>query len=161
MFQKMFKAAADLIERKRRQQEQQRLERDQSIRLEDLERKLHRVGDVSVPFPSVYALKWLDANIAPLDDLDVQNIYHLGAIIFILENQANVDELALMDKEAIDHAINRLLSEISVAQHYKYMLCVTEMLHVIKKKFVTETRDILERELVQLKQLLVSSPDGP
>lgn len=159
MFQKMFKAATDLIEKKRRQKEQQRLERDQKIRLEDLERKLHRVGNVSVPFPSVYALKWLDTNISPLDDLDVQNIYHLGAIIFILENQSNVDELALMDKEAIDHAVNRLLSEISVADHYKYMLCVTETLHVIKKKFVSETREILERELRQIQQLLVSSPD--
>lgn len=153
--------ARALWEKQKQKRREQRLAKESTVRLGELEARFHRVDNVILPFPTLYALQWLDAYVAPIDDIDINDLRHFGAVVFILENQDKVDELARMDRAAIQHAIDRQLAEIDTNAHFKYMLCIQEILYAVKKNYINEMSSFLQQQKTLLENLLNSSPDGP
>lgn len=153
--------AKALWEKQQQKRRERQLAKESAVRLGELEARFHRVDNVVLPFPTLYALQWLDAYIAPIDDIDINNLRHFGAVVFILEHQDKVDELAKMDKAAIQRAIDRQLSEIGTEAHFKYILCIQEILYAVKKNYINEMSSLLQKQKSFLENLLNSSPDGP
>ncbi len=149
-FDKFDKARA-VYEQSRKEKERLKAHRERLLRLEDLYVRFHQIDeDVRLPFPSFYALKWLDKRFNGFENIDLNNLQHLSALIWILEHQHDVDEIAGMNDAQVENAIDRHMSAIPAALYPRYLICADELLRAVKKNFLRSQREMLESLLETL-----------
>lgn len=152
-----FEKAKAVWESFHEEEKKAKLDRERRIRVEELYSRFHTVGNVRLPFPSLFALKWLDERFGDFDGIDLSKSAHLAAVIWILENQAAVDEVHAMGKAEIEAAIDRQAAEIPASLHLNYVAAVQDIFTVIKKNYLHHQRQILE----EAKALLDSDSTPP
>ena len=126
-------------------------ERLHQIRLQDLHLQMHQVDDVSLPFPNLFAMSWLNKRLNGIDNLNLQNLDQVAAVIWILENQVKPEEITVMTETEIRQAINTRASEIPVTMHMKFLVCIQEVFEYIKKNYSMQTERLLEETLAMLR----------
>jgi len=149
-FFEKFERAKKVLAQKREAKRAEKLSREQRVRVSDLFARYHSVGKVTLEFPSLFALQWLEKHFGSQESIDLSQLEHLGAVIWILENQNAVDEVMAMNAEQTAAAIRRQMAEIPARLHLDYLVCCQDILTVLKKNYISRQREILEQALTLL-----------
>ncbi len=145
----MKKAIFDIFDRlkqvrrdKESYYQEQRQAEEQAGRIEDLMVRFHRVGEIQLPLPNLFAKAQMDAYFGSWDNIDLQNDRHLTAMIFFLENCRN-KEIDAWSREQLDAAISERMTDIALHEKDAYVSCIEEIFLAIKKNSIRHQRDLL------------------
>jgi len=133
----IFSALKDVIKQRKDEQHLKQLLREQHTRVEDLYKKSHSAGAVTLPImnaPCFAVMKRIwGEDLAQLDYQD--NVMHLGAMVWLVEHQADTDPsiMELSNEEVIKAGCLRALG-IPEIHFWDYVLCFDEQFMAIKKK---------------------------
>ena len=143
---KIFDRLKEIREEKERLRNEKNLLRNRADRIEDLLKTMHRVGKVELPIPNLFAHTQMDKYFNGMEKIDLANEKHVGAIIWFLKNQDNV-EIASFSKDEIDKRIHSQMIDIPLDQLQDYIICIEEIFLAIKKKSIRSEKQVLEQAL--------------
>ena len=148
---KIFDRLKEIREEKERSKNEKNLLRDRANRIEDLLKTMHRVGKIELPIPNLFAHTQMDKYFGSMEKIDLANEKHVGAIIWFLKNQNNV-EIASLSPDEIDRHIHSLMIGIPLEQLQDYVICIEEIFLTIKKKSIRSEKQVLEQALSILEE---------
>ena len=140
-------------EKERRKQQQMR-----AARIDDLFRVLHRVGDVELPIPNLFAKTQMDRYFGGLENANIMDDRHLATVVWILKNQNRI-EIGSLTREQIDTEVNRMMTTMPASHLVQYRQCVEEIFLALQKKTLVDQKAILEEALRILEDGASLSPD--
>lgn len=143
---KIFDRLKEIREEKERLRNEKNLLRDRADRIEDLLKTMHRVGKIELPIPNLFAHTQMDKYFGSMGEIDLAIEKHVGAIIWFLKNQDNV-EIASFSKDEIDKRIHSQMIDIPLDQLQDYIICIEEIFLAIKKKSIRSEKQVLEQAL--------------
>lgn len=147
-------------------------EKSRQIRLADLSAKVHKVGNIVLPLPTVLAMDFVEEYFGSLDKISLENAKHVFTIVWAFENvnENNVDAIANMSKKDIEIAVKKRMaqvsavnvlfneqSKLSISEFNSYVLAVEDIFTMIKKNSLQDQIQVLENTL----KVLDSSPILP
>jgi len=130
----------------REEKERLRQQRASLARIEDLFKVMHRVGDVELPIPNLFAKTMLEKHFGGIDHIDINDPEHLAAVVWYLKNQQRV-EIASLPLEQIQEEIHRLMVEMPLSHVQQYQRCIIEIFDALQKKTLVDEQKILEEAL--------------
>ena len=119
------------------------------VELADLTRRLHQVGKVSLPMPTLFSLNMMERFFSGIEKIDLQNNFHVAAVRFFLNNGMNAP-LAEMSAKDLERAIYREMGDIPLAQLPETVECINQIFLAIQKKTVEQQKQKLEHLLETL-----------
>ncbi len=131
--------------------EKQRLQKESANRIEDLFVRMHKVGNISLEIPNLFAQTQLERYFKEIGDIDLNNPKHLAACIYFFNNQTDIT-IAQMSHSEIDEKIQQEMVKIPLEQLDEYIYCVYEIMAAIKKKTVKSQVQMLEDLLEKIRE---------
>lgn len=121
---------------------QRRLQAGQSARVEDLVRKFHQVGKISLPYPTVFADDMIKSYFGDYDKINLNENKHLAALVFFLRNGGTA-EIASLPKPELEARIDATMAEIRLDERDDYIYCISDLYLALKKKSVLDQKAVL------------------
>ena len=127
----------------REEKERRRKEQERAARIEDLFKILHRVGDVELPIPNLFAKTMLERHFGGLENINIGDDEQLMTIVWFLKHQNRI-EIASLSREAILREVRQMMTEVPASHVNQYRQCVEEIFLAIQKKMLVDQQAILQ-----------------
>lgn len=114
-------------------QREQQLAKDRAVNVDDLAARFHSVGKVQLPFPTLLSERMINKRFGSIEKVDFDNVDHLGAVIYFLENGADAT-MANISAAELDTVIFERIAKIDVYQKEEYQECLLQIYLAVKKK---------------------------
>lgn len=134
---------------KRARQEENRRARQRATSINDLAARFHQVGEVKLPYPTLFALGQMEQYFGQLDRIDLNQLEHVAAVSFFLRNGADASIASLPPADQR----KAILSEMAIIPAEalpEYQECLSQIFLALKKKSIQYQTAFLKHYLASL-----------
>ena len=135
--------------KKRALQEESRRARQRATSVNDLAARFHQVGDVKLPYPTLFSLGQMELHFGKLDRIDLNQFEHVAAVAYFLKNGGNADISSLQPVDQ-KRAILAEMASIPAEALPEYQECISQMFLALKKKSIQYQTAFLRHYLDRL-----------
>lgn len=145
-------------QKKRALQEESRRARQRATSVNDLAARLHQVGEIKLPYPTLFALGQMEIYFGKFDRIDLNNLEHVAAVTYFLRNGGNAD-IASLQPASQKKAIFAEMACIPAEALPEYQECISQMFLALKKKSIQYQTAFLKQYLAGL-GVALAAEDG-